>query len=791
MPNVRFVYASGLPARRFTNAALRGSWDAQGRLAGAWSARPMAAISCEDGCPGFEAVVSFPPSEVGKRFEWEVVGDGPAGRGSLVATEEDDPLSRRTVRAFVLREGDQLEQYHLVLARRLGANAVHRAGVPRGLRFALWAPNARAVEVVFNDGRNGYVSDDGTGAAARPPVPLAPAGDGIWETRVEDPALGDYGRDEFTSYLFRVTRDDGSISYRTDLYSRWQVGQGSFDPQGRIYGATAAGLDGAVSCSAVVDPETLQTRAGGELSFVPCADFWRDEHDPARPVPSRLEDLVIYELHVGSLGVGRPDAGNLDDALSLLDEHLVPLGVNAIELLPMAEFSGDAAWGYGNSHHLAVELTAGGRDALMRFVRACHRRGVAVIMDVVYNHWDLNASRAQWQVDSVAPERNIYYWYEGTAAERSAPEGGYVNNGSSGWAPRYWEEQVRRLFAASAALLVDEFHVDGFRVDLLDAIHRDNRLNEAGGPPVPRANLYGAKMLREWARTLRLLRPSVMLIAEDHTGWSAVTAPLDEGGLGFDAAWYVDFFHHLVGPRAEGGWAALLAESGHGDDRPLGLDRFDGSLHAAAGGKVVYHASHDEAGNSPGSARTIVLAVDGAPLVGATRDFAEARSRLVAGLAMLSPGTPMFLMGEEVGAANPYRYDDFLEHREDLLGLRLGSGRGLFRYYQDLVRFRLARAAVRSRRIATVHRHEANRVIAFLRGEGELLVVASFANRPYAAGYILDNSVIPAGAWHEVLNSDAVAYGGAGVGNGEAPRRSSPGRIEVVVPACGLVVLAR
>lgn len=797
MPDVRFVYQTGLPALRFSNARLSGSWDAQGRLATVWTEQPMRPVVCDDGCPGFEAAVTFPPSEVGKRFEWHVVGDGPGGAGiDLVATEEDDPLSQRTVRAFVLGPAGQEERYHLVLARRLGANAIHLGGGPGALRFAAWAPNARAVEVVFGDGRGGYVSDGGAGMdAAQPAVPLAPAGDGLWETDAAEPALADAERSEFTPYLLRVTRDDGSVTYRTDIYSRWQVGRGGFDPQGRIFGGTAAGLDGAVSCGVVVNPDTVRgdgPPAPGTNGLVPSGQFWRDEHDPAQPVPSRVEDLVIYELHVGALGVGRPDAGNFEDALSLLDDHLVPLGVNAVELLPLAQFSGDAAWGYGNSHHLAVETAGGGRDALMRFVRACHRRGIAVLMDVVYNHWDLHAARAQWQVDSRAPDRNIYYWYEGTAASHATPEGGYLNNGSSGWAPRYSEEQVRRLFASSAAVLLDEFHVDGFRVDLLDAIHRDNRLNEGDGPLVPRANLFGAKMLREWARTLRLLRPSVMLVAEDHTGWEAVTAPLDQGGLGFDAAWYVDFHHQLVGPRAAGPqWAALLAEAAWGDDRPLGLDRFDGALQAAAGRKVVYHASHDEAGNSPGSARTIVAAVNGAPLVGATRAAAEARSRLVFGLALLSPGTPMFLMGEEVGAANPYRFEGWLDAREDLAGLRLGLGQGMFRCYQDLVRLRLDRPALRSRSVVTVHRHEANRVIAFLRGDAEVLVVASFANRPFAGGYVLRSDAIPDGVWTEAFDSDAAAYGGAGVGNGAAALWSAGGRIEVVVPACGLVVLER
>ncbi len=88
-----------------------------------------------------------------------------------------------------------------------------------------------------------------------------------------------------------------------------------------------------------------------------------------------------------------------------------------------------------------------------------------------------------------------------------------------------------------------------------------------------------------------------------------------------------------------------------------------------------------------------------------------------------------------------------------------------------------------------MHRHEANRVIAFLRGDAELLVVASFANHPYAAGYIVESGAIPDREWREVFNSDALAYGGAGIGNGEAPRRSSAGRVEVVLPASGLVVL--
>src|SRR5439155_18181781 len=111
-----------------------------------------------------------------------------------------------------------------------------------------------------------------------------------------------------------------------------------------------------------------------------------------------------YELHVGALGFGKPGPGTLEDAIALLP-HLSDLGVNAVELLPMSEFSG-IGWGYGDSHHFVIESTAGGRDQYKHFVRACHRRGIAVIQDVGYKHFDPDADRAQWAYDSQPPEHN-------------------------------------------------------------------------------------------------------------------------------------------------------------------------------------------------------------------------------------------------------------------------------------------------------------------------------------------------------------------------------------------------
>src|SRR5205807_8729169 len=177
---------------------------------------------------------------------------------------------------------------------------------------------------------------------------------------------------------------------------------------------------------------------------------------------------------------------------------------------------------YGTSHYFATDYADGGRDEFKHFMRECHRRGIAVLLDVVYNHYVADAERAEWLYDTGKPENNVYYWYQGRPGDWPQPDGGYLDNGSSGWAPNYRAELVRKLFASSAAMLLAEFHVDGFRVDLTQAFHRDNVFH-ADGRPCPEANLMGTKFLREWVRTLRLIKPSVILMAEDHTGWRAVT----------------------------------------------------------------------------------------------------------------------------------------------------------------------------------------------------------------------------------------------------------------------------
>jgi 1,4-alpha-glucan branching enzyme len=752
----------------------------------------MRMIEAETGDVAFEATVDLRPV-AGVPVDWGVRlrrGDGSTCWG--IFAEVDDRGSTAQHRTFVLGGGQRppLQEYRLSNHRWMGA--IRRAGTggaPSALRFSRWAPNARAVEVVVG-GASGYIADDGHGAdPAAAPVRLTRAGDGVWTGEVAEHA-GQLGR----PYMYRITCDDGQVSWANDMYSRQQAGCGKHDPQGQHYDGVPQDLDGTPSCSVVVDPDQvlvdLEDPAAGT---VPVIEFWAEEFNPDRPVPRRFEDLVIYELHIGALGAGREGPGRFADALALLP-YLQDLRVNCIELMPLFEFDGNESWGYGSSHFLAVESSAGGREALKYFVRACHRRGIAVLMDVVYNHYSGDSARASWKIDSSADSRNCYYWYEGRESDYPRSEGGYVDNESSGWAPRYHDPAVRDLFVSSAVMLLDEFHVDGLRVDQTTSIHSYNRLH-ADGRAVGAANVFGRKMLRQLCQTLAALGPDVLLIAEDHSGWNEVTRSAADGGLGFGAAWDVDFYHHLIGDKNEGPeYARLLYTAGRDGQTPLAMSLFARALVATSPRTVVYAESHDEAGNSPGSLRTICTAVNGAPLVGETRRYAEARVRFAFGMTMLSAGVPLFLMGEEVGAAKGYTYDRFAEDKEDLLGLRRGSGGLLFDFYRDIIGLRRSSSALRSGGLEILHVRDPERVIAFRRCDEaeELLVVASLANRPYDnPGYTLRHPALGGPGWTEIFNSDAKQYGGGDIGNGSAPRTAAEGALEVVIPANGFCVLRR
>ena len=650
----------------------------------------MRAALDDDGRSAFETEIDFDEAAIGTTFQWGVLLDAPLGEDLWgIAAEEDVETSTSRERAFTLaavntQEGTQTESYYLTQCGRLGVRLEPNTA---GIQFSMWAPNARSVDLVFADSSHGYIADDGTGSQQS--NPMASTAGGIWDTRL-DSLAGAVGR----SYMFRVVKDDGAVAYRSDLWSYKQIGAGNVDPGGQVYTGSPSALEGPQSCSVVCDPRRIAL-SSGEATFADA--FWAGEFVAARPLPTALENLVIYELHVGSLAFGSQLPGTLADAVAFVD-HLVSLGVNAVEVMPIEEFEGTANWGYGTSHYFAIDEVAGGTDLFRQFVKTCHQRGISVILDVCYNHFDPNGERAEWAYHSTDPTKNIYFWYEGQPSDYASVDGGYIDNQSTGYAPAFDQEMVRQLFISSAVWLVETCHVDGFRLDQTSSIHQYAVLH-GNQQPAGRANAFGTKFLKQWTRTLRLIKPELFFIAEDYSGWTAMTEPSVTGdGVGFNATWYGDFQHHIV-EFDGGGYAQLIEQAGFGDARPLQMDYFAGALTASGSAKIVYHESHDDCGNRTGSARTMWLAVNGAPLVGATRDWAEARSRFAAGMTLLSAGTPMFFMGQEVGASKPFIYNTFQQNREDLLGDTVGVGARLFRYYQDLIRLSKGSTAIRSRSI--------------------------------------------------------------------------------------------
>ena len=810
---IHFTFHSGVKRHLFQNVRLSGSWNAAGQFSATWTETPMAPTQDETGCDAFQASVSLDAAQAGTAFQWGVRANLSGAPDSwVIATEVPDENSSQQVRSFVLAADQTLQDYWFVTGRRFGAQKYFsaRAAAP-GLQFAVWAPNAGSVEVVFapfdlsSGTPAGYIADDGTGVDPSAAVmPLAPKPGGVWQSDLAaTPALADFSRYLNRLFMYRITNEQGNVTYKVDIFSRNQVGRGATNPGGAHYQGSYLDVDGIVSCSVVSDPDLITSDFDDtglvKQTLIPEEDFWATEYTAGHMPPRDLTDLVIYELHVGSLGFPSTAAGTFADALAFVDE-LTALGVNAVELLPVMEFDGQAQWGYGTSLFFCLQTSAGGGNQMKHFVRACHQRGLAVILDVVYNHFaTADNERSEWGYDSdpnVAPQHNIWYWYQGLPADYPGNiDGGYLNNLSTGYTPRFSEENVRQMFTSSAAAILDDYHFDGLRVDLTDAIHQDNTLNW-NGDTIGSANLYGIKFLRELARTVKMVNPQAFLIAEDHTGWSAMTQPLDQGGIGFDAVWYSDFYHHLIGDGNYGdNYAKLLKIAGYGAPGSLHMDYFAGALSATQYNTIAYHENHDEAGNDGATERTIVTAVNQAPLVGDTRKYAEARSRFAFGLSALSAGTPMFLMGEEIGAAKYFLYDNFFLNKEDLIGQRTADGRFLFRFYQDLIGLVTAKAAARSRALDVIYVHNDNRVIGFTRtapGQ-QLLLLASLNDAPFDHGYVIatDPSRLPDGGWQEIFNSDAAAYGGDDVGNGGATLAVNGGQINAVIPAHGFVVFEK
>ena len=353
-----------------------------------------------------------------------------------------------------------------------------------------------------------------------------------------------------------------------------------------------------------------------------------------------LTGSVIYELHVGTF---TPD-GTFDAAIARLD-HLTSLGVDAVELMPVAAFPGERGWGYDSIGLWAVHEPYGGPDGLKRLVDACHARGLAVLLDVVYNHVGIGN-----RLGDFGP-----YFTEA----HTTPWGPAVNLDQPG------SDEVRAFVIENALMWLRDYHLDGLRLDAVHAL-ADNRalhlLEELAG----RVRALGAALRRE-----------LVLIAESDRNDPALVTAREAGGLGIDGQWSDDF-HHAVhaavtgerqGYYADFGSMAALAKTltrvffhdgtwstfrGRTHGRPVDRQRIP--AHRFLG----YAQDHDQVGNRAVGDRLSDLVPPG--LV-----------KVAAGLVLTAPFTPMLFMGEEWGADTPWQY--FTDHPEEWLAKAVRSGR--------------------------------------------------------------------------------------------------------------------
>ncbi len=374
----------------------------------------------------------------------------------------------------------------------------------------------------------------------------------------------------------------------------------------------------------------------GPSAIVDPAEFsWSDDAFRAPP----LDELVIYELHVGTFS----EAGTFDGASPRLDD-LVELGVTACELMPVAQFPGARNWGYDGVDLWAPQSTYGGPEGLRRLVDACHARGLAVVLDVVYNHF--------------GPEGNYLERFGPYLSElHHTPWGQAVNVDGPG------SDEVRRFFIANALHWLDEYHIDALR---LDAIH-----GIVDTSAVPFLRELGDAVVELGARRRRTLT----LIAESDLNDPRVVQPAVLGGLALDSAWCDDFHHSLhavlTGERdgyyADFGGLADLAKAlrqGWVYDGCASVyrQRRYGAPPTGLDGRhfVVFSQNHDQVGNRALGDRLSTIS-----------DLE--RQKLAAGVVLLSPFVPLLFMGEEYGETAPFLY--FTDHGDDELNEAVRDGR--------------------------------------------------------------------------------------------------------------------
>lgn len=363
---------------------------------------------------------------------------------------------------------------------------------------------------------------------------------------------------------------------------------------------------------------------------------WADSGFQAPPLASG----VVYELHLGTF----TPQGTFDSAIEKLD-YLVDLGITHVELMPVAAFEGRHGWGYDGVALFAVHEPYGGPDGLKRFVNAAHVKGLAVLLDVVYNHF--------------GPSGNYTGKFGPYVTDsHHTPWGGAVNLEDAG------SNEVRRFFCDNALMWLRDYHIDGLR---LDAVHAF----------VDRSAIHFLEQLSSEVETLEAaVGRRLVLIAESDLNDPRVVTPREAGGLGIHAQWSDDFHHALFAalcPKERNGYYAdfgSLAQLAKAFQRTFVYDGIYSGYRKRMHGKPVgtlsqhrflgYIQTHDQVGNRAVGDRISYIA-------------GLERAKIAAAMFLLSPFVPMLFQGEEWAASSPFLY--FADHSDRELARLVSEGR--------------------------------------------------------------------------------------------------------------------
>jgi len=535
-----------------------------------------------------------------------------------------------------------------------------------GVTFRVWAPFALSV---FAAGTFNEWSDTAN--------PFASEGNGYWSVDVPGAKIGD-------EYQFVIRNGNQSLWHKNPYASE------------------------------------VVNSSGNAIIHDPLFDWTGDDF----VMPPRNQ-LVIYEMHVGSFNDspgGGP--GTFDEVVRKLG-HLRDLGINAIEIMPVLEFPMSFSWGYNPSDPFAVESALGGPQGLHRFVKAAHAQGIAVIMDVVYNHFgpgDLDL----WRFDGWSDwdHNGGIYFYDNDRAH--TPWGDTR--------PDYGRPEVRQYIRDNALFWLNKYRIDGLRFDSV------SNIRSVDGRDLP----DGWSLLQWINNEIRSTQPWKITIAEDLQNNEWITKSTDKGGAGFGSQWDAGFVH----PIRE----AIIAQS----DAARNLDAVRDALYHRYNGnaeqRVIYTESHDEVAN--GHARVPEEIWPG----NAESWFSRKRSTLGAALVFTAPGIPMIFQGQE------FLEDEYFRDSAPLDWGKLNSYPGINALYRDLIRVRRnwfnQTRGLWGQHVNVHHVNNSDKMIAFHRWENggpgdDVMVVANFANRSYDS-YAL--GFPRAGYWRVRFNSDWQGY---------------------------------